>query len=249
MALQRRRGHQQGFPKVPCFPKGLCFKNANAHHFSPGERQSCAVLARGPRRGRGAAGTVSLGSRPALSGGRQGEGNLCPSVFLSHGRWWRQLESWMPRGAGPPAPPVPASRHLCLLYHERFAAPESCEGPSTPTLLLQPPAPLSRTANLDGLLWIGAPVLPRPHPSHRELPQGTRSAWGTEGSPEQLHQSLLRGAEAPLLPLPSPRRATVQGEGRAGQVDRPQGSATGPLRTAGGGWGSVLFAPIPSSGT
>lgn len=209
------------------------------------------MLARGPRRGRGAAGTVSLGSRPALSGGRQGEGNLCPSVFLSHGRRWRQLESWMPRGAGPPAPPVPASRHLCLLHHERFAAPESCEGPSTPTLRLQPPAPLSRTANLDGLLWIGAPVLPRPHPSHRELPQGTRSAWGTEGSPQQLHQSLLRGAEAPLLPLPSPRRATVQGEGRAGQGDRPQGSATGPLRTAGGGWGwgSVLFAPIPSSGT
>lgn len=142
------------------------------------------MLARGPWRARGAAGTVSLGSRPALSGGRQGEGNLCPSVFLSHGRRWRQLESWMPRGAAPSAPPIPASRHLCLLHHERFAAPESCEGPSTPTLLLQPPAPLIRTANLDGLLSIGAPCSGlgrRSHLDHTHLTENRPRAPGVLG--------------------------------------------------------------------
>lgn len=213
MALQRRRGHQppdpcghhRGSPKFLVSPKGCALKTQTptTSPLVSGRAVQCWLGGH----------TVSLGSRPALSGGRQAEGNLCPSVFLSHGRWWRQLESWMPRGAAPPAPPIPASCHLCLRHHERFAAPESCEGPSTPTLLLQPPAPLIRTANLDGLLWIGAPVPSRPHPSHTELPQGTRSAWGTEGSPEQLHQSC--GEQRPpscLCQVHGGRLSKVRGE-------------------------------------
>lgn len=42
--------------------------------------------------GVGEPGTGPLGSGSALLG--MPRGNFCPPAFLSHGKWWRQTESW-----------------------------------------------------------------------------------------------------------------------------------------------------------
>ena len=136
VALQRERGQcpspdslgeSQWFSVIRCFPKGLCFKNRNIHHFSPSEGQSCVVLAVGPARprpqsrrlGRGD-GAPHPGIRPCPAGKRMWRGGVCPPASLSHGgsggSWKAVVGAGCPVRATSPAPPGPFHPCFCRLH-------------------------------------------------------------------------------------------------------------------------------------
>lgn len=116
-------GESQWFSVIRCFPKGLCFKNRNVHHFSPSEGQSCVVLAMGPARprpqsrrlGRGD-GVPHPGIRPCPAGKRMWRGGVCPPASLSHGgsggSWKAGVGAGCPVQAASPAPAPPLSSLL-----------------------------------------------------------------------------------------------------------------------------------------